>query len=131
MPADLGALIDELAGETAALRKILDPLSDADWRLPTPAPGWTIADQVSHLAHFDDVAVTSATDPGAFAAEAERLAATSGIHPDAIAAPYREPRPAGLIDWFAPASSQLPLVFAGLDPAIPAAWFRPSTDPAS
>src|SRR5258708_24650907 len=100
MPADLGALIDDLAGETAALRKILDPLSDADWRLPTPAPGWTIADQVSHLAHFDDVAVTSATDPGAFAAEAERLAATGGLDPDALAPPDRQPPPAGLDDRF-------------------------------
>ncbi len=131
MPADLGALIDDLAGETAALRKILDPLSDADWRLPTPAPGWTIADQVSHLAHFDDVAVTSATDPGAFAAEAERLAATGGIDPDAIAARYRELRRAGLIDWFARARSQLLSVFAGLDPAMRVPWFGPPMSAAS
>src|SRR5258708_12793199 len=122
MPADRGALIDDLAGETAALRKILDPLSDADWRLPTPAPGWTIADQVSHLAHFDDVAVTSATDPGAFAAEAERLAATGGIDPDAIAPRYRELRRAGLIDWFPPAPTHLPPRF----PAPPPAIRRPS-----
>src|SRR5260370_15330543 len=103
MPADLGALIDDLAGETAALRKILDPLSDADWRLPTPPPGWTIADQVSHLAHFDDVAVTSATDPGAFAAEAERLAAPRRIHPDAIAPRDRALRRARPLGRFAPA----------------------------
>src|SRR5260370_22584258 len=118
MPADLGALIDDLAGEAAAVRKILDPLSDADWRLPTPAPGWTIADQVSHLAHFDDVAVTSATDPGAFAAEAERLAAPGGIDPDAIAARYRELRRAGLIAWVARARSQLLSGFVGLAPAV-------------
>src|SRR5258708_21348405 len=112
MPADRGALIDDLAGETAALRKILDPLSDADWRLPTPAPGWTIADQVSHLAHFDDVAVTSATDPGAFPAEAERLAATRGIHPGALAAPHPQLRRAGPIDLVSPARSQPPIVVA-------------------
>lgn len=131
MPADLGALIDDLAAETAALRKILDPLSDADWRLPTPAPGWTIADQVSHLAHFDDVAATSATDPAAFAAEAELLAATGGIDPDAIAARYRELGRAGLIDWFARARSQLLSVFAGLDPAMRVPWFGPPMSAAS
>ncbi len=32
MPADLGVLIEDLAAETAALRQILDPLGDADWR---------------------------------------------------------------------------------------------------
>ena len=44
MPVDLGALIDDLAAETAGLQEITDPLSDADWRLLTAAPGWTIAD---------------------------------------------------------------------------------------
>src|SRR5258707_4044707 len=112
MPADLGALIDDLAGETAALRKILDPLSDADWRLPTPAPGWTIADQVSHLAHFDDVAVTSATDPGAFAAEAHRVAATGGIGPDAIPRPYCQRHPAALYHWCLRGPSHRAIVFS-------------------
>src|SRR5271166_291607 len=63
MPADLGRLVEDLAAETAALRAILDPLASTDWQLPTPAPGWTIADQVSHLAYFDQAATMAATDP--------------------------------------------------------------------
>ena len=53
MPADLGALLADLADETAALNALTAPLDDAGWKQPTPAPGWTIADQVGHLAYFD------------------------------------------------------------------------------
>ncbi len=101
MPADLVALVDDVAAETAALRAILDPLPDASWLLPTPAPGWTIADQVSHLAYFDEVAVTSATDPDAFAAILARIDSGGGVDPDVIAAEHRRLSPAQLRDWFA------------------------------
>jgi uncharacterized protein (TIGR03084 family) len=131
MPADLGVLIEDLAAETAVLRAILDPLADADWRLPTPAPGWTIADQVSHLAYIDEVAVMSATDPDAFAAELTRLAADGGISPDALVARYRQLTPAELRDWFGRARSQLLSVFAGLDPAARVPWFGPPMSVAS
>jgi uncharacterized protein (TIGR03084 family) len=122
MPADLGALIDDLATETAVLRQILAPLSDAEWRSETPAPGWTICDQVSHLAHFDQVAVVSATDPARFAAEVAR---DSVVDPDAIARRYHEMTPADLEDWFGRARAELLSVFAGLDPALRVPWFGP------
>jgi hypothetical protein len=66
MPADLGALIADVPAETSALRAILDPLGQAKFARPTPAAGWNIADHVSHLAYFDEVAVTWATDADAF-----------------------------------------------------------------
>ncbi len=131
MPADLAALVEDVAGETAALRAILDPLPDPSWRLATPAPGWTIADQVSHLAYFDEVAVTSATDPEAFAAELARISADLGMNPDAIAAQHRELTPAELRDWFGRARSDLLSVFAGLNPAARVPWFGPPMSVAS
>jgi uncharacterized protein (TIGR03084 family) len=130
MPADLGILIEDLAAETAALLAILDPLADADWRLPTPAIGWTIADQVSHLAYFDECAVLSATDPDAFAAQLTRLTA-DGVDADALAAQYRHLTPAELREWFGRARSQLLSVFAGLDPSARVPWFGPPMSVAS
>jgi uncharacterized protein (TIGR03084 family) len=131
MPADLGALIEDLAVETDVLRQILDPLSDADWRRPTPAPGWAITDQVSHLAYFDRVAITSATEPDEFAAEMSRLTAAGVADPDTIARRYRDLSPAELGDWFAQARGGLLAVFAGLDPAMRVPWFGPSMSVAS
>jgi uncharacterized protein (TIGR03084 family) len=130
MPADLVALVADVAAETAALRMILDPLPDASWLLPTPAPGWTIADQVSHLAYFDEVAVTSATDPDAFAAILAGID-SGGVNPDVIAAEHRRLSPAQLRDWFARTRGELLSVFAGLDPATRVPWFGPPMSVAS
>jgi uncharacterized protein (TIGR03084 family) len=131
MPADLGALIEDLAAETVALRQIIDPLADEDWQLPTPAPGWTITDQVSHLAYFDQVAITSATDPDEFAAEVSRLTAAGVVDPAEIARLYHDMAPAELGAWFARTRGKLLTVFARLDATLRVPWFGPSMSIAS
>jgi uncharacterized protein (TIGR03084 family) len=131
MPADLTALIADLAAETAALRAMTDPLDDAGWRRDTPAAGWTVADQVGHLAHFDDAAVLSATDPDTFRAEAARVEAAGGIDPDRIAERYRHRPPAEVRAWFARARPRLLEVFAGLDLRMRMPWFGPDMSVAS
>jgi uncharacterized protein (TIGR03084 family) len=131
MPTDLAALAEDVAAETAALRAILDPLPDASWLLPTPAPGWTIADQVGHLAYFDEVAVTSATDSDAFADYLATLNAAGGVDPDVIASRLRRLAPASLRDWFASARAHLLTAFADLDPAARVPWFGPPMSVAS
>lgn len=124
MPADTAALLTDLAAETAALRDVIDPLPDAAWRDATPAPGWTIADQIGHLAYFDDVAVTAATDPTAFASlQASHAAAAE--NPDTIAARYRALGPSELLEWFGRARTRLLDAFAGLDPSARVPWFGP------
>jgi uncharacterized protein (TIGR03084 family) len=128
MPADLGVLIDDLAAETAALRQILVRLTAADWQLVTPAPGWTIGDQVSHLAYFDNVAVTSATDPARFAAE---VAQDKTADPDEIMRRYHEMTAADLADWFGRSRAELLSAFARLDPAERVPWFGPPMSAAS
>ena len=99
MPVDLVALLDDLDAETAALREILEPLRDSDWQLATPAPGWSIGDQVAHLAYFDDMAVSAATRPEEFAV-IQASVADGAENPDTIAARYRHLSPAQLRDWF-------------------------------
>jgi hypothetical protein len=90
MPADLGDLIADVSAETSALRAILDLLGQAKFARPTSAAGWSIADHVSHLAYFDEVAVTSATDAYAFAASLARVNADGGVNPDTVAAQFRK-----------------------------------------
>jgi uncharacterized protein (TIGR03084 family) len=63
----VGGLVADLAAEHADLVGLLDGRPEEVWTLPTPAPGWTIHDQVAHLAHFDWVTRTAVTDPEAFA----------------------------------------------------------------
>lgn len=95
----------DLQRETAVLEKILDGLDDADWLRPTPAPGWTVADQLSHLAHADESAVLAATDRDAL--EAKRAARGNDV--DAFTArvvqDHRHLAPAELRAWFGPEMS--------------------------
>jgi uncharacterized protein (TIGR03084 family) len=44
------ALLADVAAEQASLDEMLSTLPVEDWGRPTPAAGWTIADQVRHLA---------------------------------------------------------------------------------
>ena len=113
------------------LREILAGLDEPGWRRGTPAAGWTISDQVSHLAHFDDVAVQSAVRPDAFVAELERTEATGGIDPDAIATRYRELSGAQLLAWFDDSRGRLLATFRGLDPGGRVPWFGPPMSAAS
>jgi len=125
------ALADDLAAETAVLRGLLAPLPEADWRRPTPAAGWSVADQVSHLAYFDDVAVQAATDLDAFAKTVEELVGDGVIDPDAIAAKFRHLSGAELLAWFDRSRAGLLEAFRPLDPGKRVPWFGPSMSAAS
>ena len=74
VPADDAAVpsLDELTADLAAEHADLDglvaDLDEAGLDTPTPAEGWQVRDQVSHLAWFDREAVRAALDPESFAA---------------------------------------------------------------
>jgi uncharacterized protein (TIGR03084 family) len=68
-------ILADLEQEHDALHALIRDLSPATWRLDTPSDGWTIADQVSHLAFFDHRAALALSDPEAFVADRERLLA--------------------------------------------------------
>ena len=129
MPVDMSALAADLAAETAVTRALVAGLDEAGWRTPTPAVGWDIADQISHLAYFDEVAVRAAVHPDEF--RAELPAALDGVHPDTIAARYRDRSGAQLLAWFEDARSILLDTFATIDPRKWLPWFGPDMSAAS
>jgi uncharacterized protein (TIGR03084 family) len=131
MPADLSALTAELAAESAWLAGILGPLAPPEWQLATPAVGWTIADQVSHLAYFDETTLLSIRDPGRFRREAAALTGRGDDFPDQIAAEYRHLGPAALLRWFRAARQALLDGYAGADPAARLPWYGLDMRPAS
>ena len=73
MAIDMRALVVDLADESTDLDTMLTPLDEAQWRLATPAAGWSIADQVSHLAYFDETALAAAINPDRFRREADAI----------------------------------------------------------
>ena len=125
MPVDMAALAADLAAESAVTRALVAGLDEAGWRTPTPAAGWDIADQISHLAYFDEVTVRSAVDPEQFEAELAAAEADGGINPDTIAARFRDRTGAQLLAWFDVARADLIGTFSGTGPGRPAAVVRP------
>jgi uncharacterized protein (TIGR03084 family) len=70
---DLREIVADLRAEQDALDVVVADLSDEQWRLPTPSPGWTVADQIGHLTYFDGAAALAISDPEAFAASRDQL----------------------------------------------------------
>ncbi len=130
MPADLGELVADLAAETVAVRGLIAGLDEAGWRRPTPAVGWTIGDQISHLAYFDDAAVISATDPERFTADL-LSDVEKGLTADDIMQRFRNLSGAELLTWFDASRQRLCDVFRELDPTIRVPWFGPPMSAAS
>ena len=71
MADSMDAICDDLAAEHAALDAVVAPLSEADWKRGTPAVGWTIQDEIGHLAYFDGTATLALVDPDAFNASVD------------------------------------------------------------
>jgi uncharacterized protein (TIGR03084 family) len=60
------AVYQDLIAEGESVDKIVAQLEPADWDLPTPAPGWTIAHQVAHMASVCRLATAAAANPELF-----------------------------------------------------------------
>ena len=63
---DPSAVLDDLSAESAELDALVAGLGPEQWALPTPAPRWTIAHQIAHLAWTDAQALHACTDPEGF-----------------------------------------------------------------
>ena len=131
MPADLRALTLDLVAESAWLGATLADLAEEQWQLPTPAEGWTIADQVSHLAYFDETTLLSIRDPERFRREAAALTARGDDFPDQVAAEYRHLSPAELQLWFRTGRRALLAGYADADPGARLPWYGLDMGPAS
>lgn len=62
----LTTVLNDLSAEGDALEALVADLDEGGWRTPTPAAGWDVATQISHLAWTDEVAVKAATDQEAW-----------------------------------------------------------------
>jgi uncharacterized protein (TIGR03084 family) len=125
----MAALAADLAAESAVTRDLVAGLDEAGWRTPTPAAGWDIGDQISHLAYFDEVALHAALDPDDF--RAELAAAPQDVDADVIAARYRDRAGTELLAWFDASRAQLITTFAAMDPKKWLPWIGPDMSAAS
>lgn len=120
-------IITDLHDETDDLERLLGPEA---WDLPTPSEGWTVRDQITHLAWFDDAAVRAATAPDEFRAEVRALVA-EGFDTDRIVQERRSMPGEAVLRWFRSARGRMSEVLAGLDPKARVPWYGPDMGAAS
>ncbi|GAA4092650.1 MULTISPECIES: TIGR03084 family metal-binding protein [Actinomadura] len=93
-------VFEDLAAEGDDVDRIVAGLDEAGWRTPTPAPGWTVFDQIAHLIFIYQLAGTAATDAGRF----QKMVADSGDDFEAAVnarlADHRHLTPAQLLERF-------------------------------
>ncbi|MBY8863432.1 TIGR03084 family protein [Nocardia sp. CA2R105] len=131
MALDYAALLHDLRQESDSLLDCLRSSTAQVWETATPAAGWAVRDQVSHLAFFDDVALLAMTDADRFRSEAESLTARGTDFPDRVAEDYRRMAPVDLLEWFIDSRTRLLAAFTEADPRQRMPWFGPDMSVAS
>jgi uncharacterized protein (TIGR03084 family) len=126
--ANVSELLADLDDEYADLRARVEPLSAhaPEWDLPTPAEGWAVRDQISHLAFFDEAGRQAMVDPEGFAVAAERAMAASGDPMEEHLARGRSMDGDELLAWWDHAHQGMMQVFTDADPTARLPWYGPS-----
>ena len=119
------AICTDLAAEHAVLDAIVADLNETAWNTPTPAEGWTIKDQIIHLAYFDDRARLAATDPEAFAEHIkEVMKDTQGFREQYLNSGRSMTIPK-LVERWRQERTSLVSVLETLDPKFRIPWYGP------
>jgi uncharacterized protein (TIGR03084 family) len=124
-PTTLPDLLDDLAAEHADLEGLLEPLDEASWGTLTPADGWAVRDQVSHLAFFDDAATMAIVDPTAFVAVAEAAVAAGGDPMEEHLVRGRAMEGRAVLAWWQIARRAMDSAARGLEARDRVPWFGP------
>lgn len=130
-PSILLPLLDDLRAEGDDLDRSVASLDPAGWATPTPAAGWTITHQISHLAWTDRMAIMSITDAAGFAAELEKAASTPDTYVDAGAAEGLDEPSAALLARWRDGRAALIEAVTGMPDGAKAPWYGPPMRAAS
>jgi enediyne biosynthesis protein E11 len=91
------AVYADLIAEGEALDRLVAGLNSASWSMQTPAPGWTIAHQVAHLASVAQLARAAAANPDMFKKRTAGAAGDFDAAVQALLEPYLGHSPAELL----------------------------------
>lgn len=124
----MAAICRDLKAEQDELIALVTDLGEEEWNTPTPAEGWTVRDQIGHLAYFDEKAVMAHRRPEAFAAEVAKL-----LEDGDLGALEREHLVRGrsmtgpeLLAWWEAERSAFDAIYRILEPNDRVLWYGPS-----
>jgi uncharacterized protein (TIGR03084 family) len=118
----------DLVAEQRSLDDLVANLSEAQWSLATPSPGWNITDQIGHLAFFDAAATEAILDPDAFRAGVQDLyEGAVGVGVDEYTlGDFRKLTPARRLETWRQGRAALASAAATLHDDTRVAWYGPS-----
>lgn len=119
------ALVTDLAAEHRALDGVVAEISAQDWSVPTPAEGWSIHDQITHLAFFDRSAVMALDRPESFARERSRALRAPDAYMEEHLAWGRGQTPQDLLAGWRGARADLVRTARGHAPGDRIPWYGP------
>ncbi len=118
-------LCNDLEAEQRSLDDIVGQLDDREWEAPTPAEGWAVRDQISHLAYYDERGRQAIDDPDGFRAHVAEVFADPVR---AFAIPEERGRamtPAELLGWWREARASIAESLRALEPSDRMPWYGP------
>jgi uncharacterized protein (TIGR03084 family) len=130
--ATAASVRDDLLAEQAALDAIVSTLDDEQWSLPTPSERWSIADQIGHLATFDETAAWAIVDEARFTESVNELVGSvaGDAQPEDVdeitLGRYRAMSPAELLATWRSNRQLLADAAATLDDDTRVIWYGPS-----
>jgi len=120
----VNAMIADLASEHDSLDQVVADLDVSTWQLTTDSPGWTIADQISHLQFFDERAALAMNDPDAFGIDRQHL--ISSAPRDLSVELGRQVSAGELLDAWRHSRRALIEAAMKVDPTVRVPWYGPS-----
>ena len=119
----------DLSGEYDYLDGIVDVLDEKQWGIITPFYGWSIKDEISHIAYFDSTARLAATDPDGFAKHLEEIFSDftdfDKFHEKTLSK-GRSLSPSKLLLWWRDERQGLVDVLSQMNPKDRIPWYGPS-----
>ncbi|MGL4305973.1 MAG: TIGR03084 family metal-binding protein [Mycobacteriaceae bacterium] len=129
--ADIAAILKDLQAEGADLDQLVADLDDEQWRLSTPAQGWTIAHQIAHLAWTDQAALAAISAGLDFAELVESGMKDPAGFIDAAAEKGAKQSPSGMLDGWRTGREALAKALAERESSTKIPWFGPPMSAAS
>jgi uncharacterized protein (TIGR03084 family) len=128
---NLARLCSDLEAEHRSLDEIVRTLDEGDWDRPSAAEGWSVRDQISHLAFFDEAGTQAVTDPTAFTAGLDAITRDPVSFMEDPLIKGRAMPTGEVLDWWRQARSGMLAAFADVDPDVRIPWYGPPMKPAS
>ena len=114
-------LVDDLAAEQAVVDDLVRNLDEEQWTTASAAAGWSIRDQIAHLAFFDDVALASLSGRGE-ARFAELIAAIQAGDTAFVDSPALGRSGSDVLAWWRRARAEQVEAFRRTDPETRVPW---------